>query len=167
MKGKEISRHELVTKDDYPYSRKVRNITFGWIILFAVYIVTRLQNVQTSMFEFARDFRVNWIEEGVEFIIFGFKYIFLVWMIKTVFTLLKKQKFDTIVIYDNGLEFILEGVEHFELYENIRLSYGEYGTSFYIQSEPAGIGLKKYFWSEFDESEQFRYNIEKYGEWQR
>lgn len=104
---------------------------------------------------------------AVKFIIDGLWFIAIILLIGTVVTLVKKQTFDTIHIYDTGIGFFdsKNEMERYALYSDIKLSYGKMKESFWVESKTASVKLTDYGWREFSQSDVLRNSLERYGKW--
>lgn len=157
------SKHDL--KSDYSMKGKVRTLVIGWGIFLVLFVATRLSAVQAALFRLAEGMNGTWLTGAVNFIVNGLWIVFIPMAVGTVVTLLKKQPFGTLTVYENGLGFMDEktGGEQFVLYDNIVLSYGKMRQSFYVTAPEAGVKMSEYGWSEFTQPEALQANLARFG----
>ena len=165
MEKQLISAHTL--KTDYSMKGKIRTVIIGWVIYGALFGVTRMPSVQAAMLGFAENVRVEWVTDVVSFVIDGLWFVVIPMVIGTLMTLLKKQTFDELRIYNEGLGFANSktGEETYAAYASIHLSYGKLQDSFWVEAKEAGVKLTEFGWKEFAEPTVLRTGLEEKGKW--
>lgn len=104
-----ISQHKLLTIENYSRQGKLKRILTGWIFYLLVLIVTQIPPVQVFLIDFAERVQVGWVIDAVNFLIKGWPYIAIVFVIGAFIEYRKKQNFDQLKIYDTGISFVHSG----------------------------------------------------------
>jgi len=164
-----LSEHKLLT--DYSKKGNFKSIITVWIVVLAIFAVSKIPAVQNSLTLFAESARVEWVTSSVNFFINGIWIVFIPMIIFSIINLMKKQDFDILRIYDSGLGFFDSKTqnEKFEEYNKIYLSYGSMQESFYIDAKSIGISStsNSYGCKEFEQSELLHSNLKKYASWNK
>jgi len=160
-----VSEHRLVS--DYSMKGRIKNVVIAWVVFFVLLGVTRIPAVQDAMTQFSRSVTVDWVTGAVDFIINGFWFLAIFVLIGTVVTLIRKQTFDTIRVYDTGIGFLdsKSGEERYADHSQVKFSHGQMQESFYVESKAAGVKMRNYGWGEFAQPDVLRNNLERYGNW--
>ena len=165
MEKSHVSTHKL-TKD-YSLKGKIKSVVIAWVVFLVVFGVTRMPDIQSMLLGFSASVTVNWVTSIVNFIINGFWVFGIGLIIFTPYTLLKKQSFDEMRLYDTGIVFYNSKSkdERYAVYSDVRLSYGRLQESFHIESKVVGVKMAEYGWRDFSQSDVLRSNLERYGKW--
>jgi len=160
-----MSSHKLLS--DYSLKGKLKNIIIGWVIFLVLLGITRLPVVRDALTSFSKSVTVDWVTSVVNFILNGFWVFGILLVIGTVVTLVKKQVFDEIRLYDTGVGFwdSHTGTERYAAYPDVKLSYGKMRQSFWVESKSAPIKLTEYAWTEFAQPDLLQANLVRYATW--
>lgn len=159
-----ISQHKLLTIGNYSRQGKLKRILTGWIFYLLVLIVTQIPPVQVFLIDFAERVQVGWVIDAVNFLIKGWPYIAIVFVIGTFIECRKKQNFDQLKIYDTGISFVHSGTagEQYVDYGSIQISPGKMGQSFFIVAKSADVD-SEYAWQEFEHADVLENNLKRYS----
>ncbi len=148
-RGAYFSKHHLAKK--YDLKGRIRTLLIGWTIFLIIFGITRYQPLQATLTSFALKMHVDWVSSCVNFIIHGFWVMFIPMITGTFMTLMAKQPFQEIRIYEAGLCFYNEkiGSEQFVPYERIVCSHGKRDGSFWLTVEDLQVKNRVYYWSDF------------------
>ena len=163
MEKKFLSSHKLIT--DYSIKGKVKRVVIAWAIYLAIFGITRIPAFQAAIIAFAASVTVDWVTSSVNFIINGFWVIGVGMIGFTPYTLIKKQVFDEMRLYDTGIDFFdsKSETENYAPYADISVSYGKLQASFFVEAKTVSVKLADYAWEEFSEPDVFRSNLERYS----
>lgn len=156
MKNEIISQHKLLK--DTSKRAKIKRIIIVWAIFLALFLITRIPEVQKVIFEYVGKSKADFITNGLII-------VFIPMIIGTITFYREKQNFDRICIYKKGIYFIdsKNNTQDYVDFDNLELSYGNMQQSFYIKSASKNIKEKEYAWCDFDYPDVLRNNLERYG----
>ncbi|MDR3314936.1 MAG: hypothetical protein LBS98_00415 [Coriobacteriales bacterium] len=160
-----VSTHLLHT--DYGAKGKLIRIVIEWVVFIAIFLVAKIPSVQSALLGFAESVTVRWVTSSVGFVI-GWFWVFIIpLLIGTIVTIVRKQTFNELRIYDTGIGFFnsKNQTERFADYANIQLSLGKMQEGVWIESKAASVKLFEYGWREFSQPDVLRNNLERYGTW--
>ena len=153
MEKTQVSTHTLTS--DYSIRGKLKTLIIGWTIYLVFLFVRTLPLIQNLLIS----------NSSLKFLASNFWYFFAVLMISgTIITLLKKHPYKKIYIYNTGIGFVNDkGDEKYLKYESIKLSYGKFKESIYIELLEDKKTTYEYAWKEFTGHDVLKNNLEKYG----
>lgn len=156
MKNEIVSQHKLLK--DNSKRAKIKRIIIVWAIFLALFLITRIPEVQKVIFEYVGKSKADFITNGLII-------VFIPMIIGTITFYREKQNFDRICIYKKGIYFIdsKNNTQDYVDFDNLELSYGNMQQSFYIKSASKNIKEKEYTWCDFDYPDVLRNNLERYG----
>ena len=159
------STHKLLT--DYSKKARLKSIIIVWGVFLVIFLLSKVPAVQTALISFTDSVRVDWVSSSVNFFINGLWVAIIPMAIFSLIEFRKKQEFDIINIYENGLGFFNSNTqsEKFENYNQIYISYGSMQESFFVEAKKIGIKSTSYGWKEFEQPGVMESNFKKYAIW--